>query len=247
MKNRTWLLVVAALLMIGSAAGLLVRMKAKQRLGEPGVRTRLPAEGRNLEVVLPEFVLDYASEAVAQQKIVVDTLPQDTCYGQRLYRGPDDFWTQVNVVLMGSDRTSLHKPQFCLEGAGWKIDHDASARSTIHMTRPEDYDLPVMKLLVTRQVEENGQVRTLRGVYVYWYVADGVLSGDPKGVERMWSMARTLLTTGVLQRWAFVTYFAVCRPGQEQATFERMNKLIVASVPEFQLTPKPTERVVAGQ
>jgi hypothetical protein len=48
-----------------------------------------------------------------------------------------------------------------------------------------------------------------------------------------------LLTTGVLQRWAYISYFAVCEPGQEDAAFERVKKLIVASVPEFQLAPKP--------
>jgi hypothetical protein len=137
---------------------------------------------------------------------------------------------------MGADRTSHHKPQYCLEGAGWRIDAPASSRETIRIERPHEYDLPVMKILVTRQVEHNGQSQTLRGVYVYWFVADGALSGDPTGFERMWWMARELVTTGVLQRWAYVTYFAVCLPGQEEATYERLKKLIELSVPEFQLT-----------
>ena len=44
-------------------------------------------------------------------------------------------------------------------------------------------------------------------------------------------------STGVLQRWAYVSYFSVCEPGQEDATFARMEKLIAASVPAFQLPP----------
>jgi hypothetical protein len=55
--------------------------------------------------------------------------------------------------------------------------------------------------------------------------------------QRMWWLARDLLRTGVLQRWAYVSYFSVCAPGQEDAAFERMNKLIAASVPEFQAPP----------
>jgi len=47
----------------------------------------------------------------------------------------------------------------------------------------------------------------------------------------------------VLQRWAYVTYFAVCAPGQEDAAYERLKKLIQTSVPEFQLTPKPAAPV----
>jgi hypothetical protein len=40
-----------------------------------------------------------------------------------------------------------------------------------------------------------------------------------------------------LQRWAYISYFSPCLPGQEGPTFERVKKLIAASVPEFQLTP----------
>lgn len=238
MSTRKLALGIITLLLMVATAGLLVRVKAKQTLGRPGVATRPLPESKNLEVVLPEYVLDYTSEVIEQDKNVVAALPPDTSYGQRRYQAPDGFWTQVNVVLMGADRTSHHKPQYCLEGAGWRIDAPNSSRETIRMARPHEYDLPVMKILVTRDVEHNGQRQTLRGVYVYWFVAEDALSGDPSGFERMWWMARELVTTGVLQRWAYVTYFAVCLPGQEEATYERLKKLIELSVPEFQLTPK---------
>jgi len=245
MNPRKLILIAVTLLLIGGTAGVLVRIKAKQTLGLPAVTTRPLPDSNNLEVVLPEFVLDYTSKVIEQDKIAVATLPQDTSYGQRLYTAPDGFQAAVNVVLMGSDRTSHHKPQYCLVGAGWNIDSAASSRETIQIGRPHDYELPVMKVLVTRQVEAGGQSRTYRGVYVYWFVADEALSGDPTGFERMWSMARQLLTTGVLQRWAYVTCFAVCQPGEEQATYERLKKLIASSVPEFQLTPKPRASVAA--
>ena len=146
MNARKLMLMVVTLLLIGGTAGLLVRVKAKQTLGRPGVKTRPLADSKNLEVVLPEFVLDYTSEVIEQDKIAVATLPQDTSYGQRRYKAPDGFWAQVNVVLMGADRTSHHKPQYCLEGSGWKIDGPASSRETVHIERPREYDLPVMKL-----------------------------------------------------------------------------------------------------
>ena len=63
----------------------------------------------------------------------------------------------------------------------------------------------------------------------------------------MWWMAQKLLTTGVLQRWAYISCFAVCLPGQEDALFEHMKRFIAASVPEFQLVPKPGGAVVAAQ
>ena len=107
------------------------------------------------------------------------------------------------------------------------------------MERPLNYELPVSRLLATREVESNGQRGLVRGVYLYWYVADGAMSGSALGLERMWWMARELLRTGVLQRWAYISCTAVCAPGQEEATTERMKQFITAAVPEFQLTPKP--------
>jgi len=243
MNTRKWLLSVVALLMIGSAAGILVRLKSHQRLGQPGVKTIPLAESKNLEVILPELVLDYTSERIEQDKIVIGILPKDTSYGQRRYQAPDDFRTLVNVVLMGSDRTSLHKPQFCLEGAEFHIDAAASGEESVPIERPLAYDLPVMKLVATRQVELDGQLRTFGGVYVYWFVAEDVYTAQHW--QRMWWMARELFRTGELQRWAYVSCFAVCLPGQEEATFERLKKFIAASVPEFQLTPKAKERVAA--
>jgi len=248
MTKQKVILAGVALLMIGSAAGLLVRLKANQRLGEPGVRTAPVAGGKNLRVLLPARVLHYASEEIEQEGIVTNTLPADTSYGQRRYldlANPND-WLLMNVVLMGADRTSIHKPQYCLEGAGWHIDAAATAETTVRVERPQPYDLPVIKIVSTRQITDaKAQTVTVRGIYVYWFVADGALSGDKSGAQRMWWMARNLLRTGVLQRWAYISCFTVCLPGQEDATFERMKKFMAASVPEFQLVPKPAGAVVA--
>jgi Protein of unknown function (DUF3485) len=242
MRNQKILLVVG-LLMIGSTAYVLGYLKANQKLGEPGVKTGPSVAGGKLDVLLPELVPGYTSQWRDQSDVTVSTLPKDTSYGQRLYTSTSDgFQVLVNVVLMGSDRTSIHKPQYCLTGAGYNIDNAASGRESIPMDRPQSYDLPVMKIVATKGYVENGKPAKQRAVYVYWYVADGILSGDPSGIERMWSMASELLKTGVLQRWAYVSYLAVCLPGQEAETFERIKKLIQASVPEFQLTPEPPEQ-----
>jgi len=240
--NKKIILLLVSLLLIGGGAGALVKLKKKQRLGAPGVRTEPMAGSKNLHVVLPEQVLIYASQEREQPPIVTNTLPRDTSYGQRIYvnRENTNDWIQMNVVLMGTDRTSMHKPQFCLEGAGLSIDPNASQETNIHIERPQSYDLPVIKLVATgRQQSASGEPIIFRGIYVYWFVADDVLSGEMSGRQRMWSMAKNLLQTGVLQRWAYVSCFAVCRPGQEDATFEHMKQFIAASVPEFQLTPKP--------
>jgi hypothetical protein len=246
--NRTkWIFAVTGLLLIGAGAGLLGRFKSNQQLGLPGVKTRPLANSRNLEVVLPETALDYSSEWLPQTALVTNTLPPDTSYGSRRYTAPDNFSVQVSVVLMGSDRTSLHKPQYCLTGAGWGIDSHATREESIRVERPQPYDLPVVKYVASRQMQHEGRTVDVRGLYVYWYVADDALSATESGLGRMWSMARELIATGVLQRWAYISYFAVCAPGQEDATYERLKKLIAATVPEYQLAPKPKPQLAATQ
>jgi hypothetical protein len=235
MKQQKLILLVVTLGLIASSAGVLANMRAHQKLGPPAVKAESVADSIRLEVLLPERVLDYESKAVPEEQMVLDYLPKDTSFGQRLYTAPDGAWARVNVVLMGTDRTSLHKPQFCLEGQGWSINDNLSSETSVHIERPHSYDLPVMKIIGSKVLNINGQQVQAKGVYVYWFVAQNEITA--KHWQRMWWMARDLFSTGVLQRWAYISYFSACKPGQEDVTFERMKKLISASVPEFQLTP----------
>ncbi len=242
MKKRNGILFALALLIMVGGALWLRDFRGRQRLGEPGVKIRLDRDKPGgLEVLLPERVLDYDSQPVPTDDLVLAVLPKDTSYGQRRYQNPEGFELLMNVVLMGADRTSLHKPQFCLSGQGWNIDAAQSAETSIHIDRPASYDLPVIRLNMSKDLNVRGQTMNASGIYVYWYVADGMVSATTSGYQRMWWMARDLLRTGVLQRWAYVTCFAVCPPGQEDATYARMKTFIANAAPEFLIAPKTGE------
>jgi hypothetical protein len=238
MNKQKWIVLIAALGLMGGGAGLLANLRANQKLGQPAVKASPIPGSVRLQVDLPERVLDYASKAVEVDKTTIGWLPGDTSFGQRLYRAPDGFEASVNVVLMGSDRTSLHKTEFCLEGQGWRIDRGASCETKVHLDRPYPYDLPVMKFIASREVTDQGRTFTAQGVYLVWFVADGD-EYTARHWQRMWWMARDLLLTGVLQRWASISYFTICMPGQEDAAFERLKTFLRASAPEFQLVPRP--------
>jgi hypothetical protein len=228
MNKQKWIILIAALGLMGGAAALLTRLQSHQKLGQPAVKTTPIPGSPRLQVDLPERILDYTSRPVEVETNVLEWLPPDTSFGQRLYRAADGFEAMINVVLMGSDRTSLHKTEFCLEGQGWRIDRGASIETKVHMERPFPYELPVMKFVATREASSGGEERTARGIYVLGFVADGD-EFTAQHWQRMWWMARDLMHTGILQRWASIGYFAACAPGQEEATFERLKKLIAAS------------------
>ena len=239
MKGKPLIAAALVLALIGAAAGILHHAKSGQRLGEPGVKTRPLPGSRNLEVLLPDKLPGYKSEWVPQSPIVTNQLPPDTSFGQRLYTGDDGFQALINVVLMGGDRTSIHKPEICLVGQGWKFDEAATHPAVVPMARPLAYDLPVMRVVASIDTTENGQPVKRTCVYAYWFVDGNRFTARHN--DWKWWMIRDFLTTGVLDRWAYVTFFSICSPGQEEATFERMKKLMIAAVPEFQLVPKPAK------
>jgi hypothetical protein len=238
-NRQAQILAGVVLVLIGGTALLLSRMQASQQLGRPGVRVAAKSvfdENGGLvatnSVELPESVLNFHSNPMPISTNVTAWLPRDTTYGCRYYEAPDGFGMTLNVILMGSDRTSIHKPEYCLPGQGTSIDRKESR--VIPVREPHAYDLPVTCFTVSREIEEKGVRRRVQALYLFWFVADGQISADHN--QRMLWMTRDLLTTGVLQRWAYVSCYSVCPPGQEAAVFDRMAELIGAAVPRFQLT-----------
>ena len=241
MKRNTFLPGFVVLVLLGVTAALLVEIKNNRRLGEPGVRTR-PLAGakpgsKNLEVLLPESVTGWGSMILTQAQIVVDALPSDTSFGQRVYKAEDGLQVLANVVLMGTDRTSIHQPEICLPGQGWQIDRDASRADTIHVEKPFAYELPVTRLVASlHTTDTNGQPVVIRCNYVYWFVDADSYTGNKDDFK--WSMMWSVLRTGTLDRWAYIAFFSYGIQGQEDAVYDRTKKLIAETVPEFQLVPR---------
>jgi hypothetical protein len=243
MNRQSKVAFAVALALIASTAVGLSRLQALQRLGTPGVKlVEQPVyreDGETIgtnSVALPERVLNFESNEQPIAKVVWNWLPKDTTYAQRLYRAPDGFWTMANVVLMGTDRTSIHDPKYCLAGQGFQTLKEEF--DSVPIREPHAYSLPVFKWTIRREaITPEGAKVPQSALYVFWFVGDDQLTANHK--ERMWWMARDLITRGVLQRWAYVSCFSACAPGQEEATYARMREWIAAAVPQFQRAAGP--------
>jgi len=242
MKPSKWLILAAALGMMAATGSYLVKVHQHMRLGAPGVKVgpvvlydetgRVAAQQ---SVLLPESVPGFKSKSLPVTQVELEALPKDTTFGRKLYSN-GRITVQTSVVLMGSDRTSIHQPQYCLDAQGWYIEHKDQVQLPID--RPFPYQVPALRL--TASIEEKNKLNQLiqwKGIYVYWFVSADRLTSDQGA--RMWSIAKTMLEKGELERWAYISYFTTCQPGQEEATFEQLERFIRASVPEFQ--------TVAGQ
>jgi hypothetical protein len=236
MKRQKLIFGAIVLALIGGTALLLAAVP--QKLGAPGVKASPVPGSERWRIDLPESVM--GSVVSSNRELdgkALEMLPKDTSYAEREYYWTDALPIISSVVMMGTDRTSIHKAEYCLKGQGLNIDQ--MKQETIRMYEPQPYDLPVIKILASGSFTDGDKTRKFSCVDVYWYVADGALSNDHTGFGRMWSMTKQLVFTGVLQRWAYVRFIATCQPGQEDATYERIKQMIAASVPQFQLTPKP--------
>lgn len=225
---------VGALLLMAVAGGAIFKLQARQSLGRPGVLAEAQDGSKRWRIPLPERVAGMSSEEVPVVQEELDGLPPDTSFGKRLYRAADGAPLLLQVVLMGRDRTSIHQPQYCLTGQGFLIERTEEVRLAVGA--PPARELPALKLTASKTfTTPDGQPVPVRGIYVYWFVADGAVTAHRR--ERLWWMARELLRTGTLQRWAYVSCFAQCRPGEEEQAFARVREFLAEAVPQFQRPP----------
>ena len=241
--RRSWLLAGLCLVFMAVTALVLARTQSGHRLGKPGLRlasVAIPDDAGGTaateSIFLPERILDYRSEILPITRLELGWLPRDTTYGRRLYTGADGYQVQVSGVLMGTDRTSIHKPEFCLPGQGFQIRRRSPREILIE--RPHRYALPVTRIDALREIRKpDGTVIRHAGVFVYWFLSDTRLSNDH--FQRMWWLALDLVRTGELQRWGYLSCLAPCLPGQEDAAYARVEALIRELVPEIQTTTGP--------
>lgn len=241
MKMRERVLLFVCLALMGATALGVAELKSHRRLGKPGVRAEVVPGSPRMFLDIVTNVAGYDFREVPMSEVVTNALPPDTSFRQCTYSNAEGF-VQSFVVMMGGDRTSIHQPQFCLTGAGWSVDGARSEMTTVRIERPRPVDLPVMKLIPSRMVEQDGKKQQLSGVYVYWYVADNVVTANHSQFGL--GVIKHMLKTGELQRWAYVTYFSPCYPGQEDRAFNRIQRLMNKTLPEFQLSWPPP--LVAG-
>lgn len=238
MTPRDLKIAIAALAVIGlTALGVVF---GKPRVGQPGLvveKKSLTNEVgevvRNERVYFPATVDEFVGSDAPISTNEISTLPKDTTYGRKLYRDRSGLPIQLSAVMMGTDRSSIHRPQTCVTGVGWLI--EKSEIISIPVAKPQPYTLKATALLLNKQFrDENGGAHDMRGWYIFWFVAEEDVV--PRLGEAHWLIAQNLLFSAKLPRFAYVSAYSYCRPGEEGALLARMKRVISSSVPEFQKT-----------
>lgn len=223
----------AALGLMLAAVGLVSHIRNGQRVGEPGVKLEnvplISDSGRiarTNSVHLPLAIDGYTAETVAITDLEFNYLPPDTSFGRVAYRSYDrQFMATASVVLMGTDRTSIHRPEYCLTSQGWRI-----LRQTVEVIRipgSPQLEIEVQRFDTHIQGRDSGGRNVERGgVYVFWFTTEG--QSTAHHFQRQWSMMKSLLFENVVQRWAYISFFSQCQPGREEDCYRRLVGLISA-------------------
>jgi len=192
------LIVVVAILAAG--VGLTALTSDVKQVSQPGIK--LVDE----KPVLDERVAGWVGgpqEGLLEAELKI--LPADTAGARRLYRDAQSNDVYCSIVLAGKDVTSIHRPEMCLPGQGWKIDREFV--ETIPISSAPGGQLQVMRMNTSRPVSvSGGRTIQVRALFAYWFV--GKEKTTPHHWQRiLWtSLDRVLHSTN--HRWAYIMVHA---------------------------------------
>ncbi|HUI06278.1 MAG TPA: exosortase-associated EpsI family protein [Verrucomicrobiae bacterium] len=133
-------------------------------------------------------------------------LPADTEGARRLYTDANHDELFCSVVLAGRDVASIHRPELCLPGQGWKIENEYT--EPIRTAAAPGGVLHVMRMNATRSVVlENGQTDRIRTIFLYWFVGKNRVT--PYHWQRIFWTACDRVFHNTNHRWAYIMITAV--------------------------------------
>jgi len=125
-------------------------------------------------------------------------LPADTMISRRMYQNKKGDAIAVAIVLSGSDRRSIHRPQQCLPAQGYSVE------SSSVMTAPLEGRQPLrLTMIKARRGEDKANQGSPRLLLAYWFLGGGHETHDH--IMRAVYMAWDSLIHGVRPRWAYVS------------------------------------------
>lgn len=145
-------------------------------------------------MTLPDTVgayLGFNEDATEAEKRI---LPPDTEFSKKRYIGDPEGEVTCEIVLSGSQKNSIHRPQVCLVGQGWTILQE----QPMSVLLPDGRKQRVRVLTLSRRVGG----RTLTGYFVYWFVGRDKTTDDH--LKRILYTSWDRLAHGVNHRWAYV-------------------------------------------
>ena len=156
-------------------------------------------------------------------------LPEDTGMLKTQYKHPNGHALFVSIVLSGRARDSIHRPQLCLTGQGFRIVRSSVIRVPIEGRG----DLGVMVLDLVRPARlPDGQTVDVPSYYAYWFV--GKNRETPYHTTRMIWMGLDRVLHNIAHRWAYIAV-AGFRDSHDDAYIKEIGEFIQLLYPSMLL------------
>jgi hypothetical protein len=140
-----------------------------------------------------------------------DLLPPDTVLFRKVYENGAGNRLFTTIVLSGSERASIHRPQICLEGQGNRITADQVI--SVPIPGREPLDVMVLDLHESRRLPD-GRLAEGFSYFAYWFVGKG--RETPYHTQRMVWMATDRIFHNVSHRWAYISISGTRQDGMDR-------------------------------
>jgi EpsI family protein len=192
------------------------------KVSEPGV---------NLYPDGTPFLVDQAGDWTGGEKTGLTEdeqrlLPKDTEGSRRLFKDKDGNELFCSIVLAGRDVTSIHRPELCLPGQGWKIQSEFT--QAIPVPSAPGGVLNVMRMNAVRTIQlPGGRTGELWSVFAYWFVGKGRIT--PYHWQRIYWTAKDRVLHNTNHRWAYILIHKPIKEGEADATASQDNAMKVVA------------------
>jgi len=151
---------------------------------------------RDLE--LPDICPECGEQLFKMARAEKEALPEDTEFVKSAYTNEAGTRLFTSIVLSGTARDSIHRPQRCLKGQGNTIDGEYNLKVPLEGRDP--LKIRVIKASRIFHTEE-GEVPYF-SYYAYWFV--GQDRETPSHYARMFWLAWDRVVRSKANRWAYI-------------------------------------------
>ena len=156
---------------------------------------------RDLEI--PDICPDCGEPLFNMSRSEYEVLPKDTEFIKSAYTNGDGGRISASIVLSGTARDSIHRPQRCLKGQGNSLDGEYTLEVPLEGRAP----------LNIRVIKASREFRTAEGIvpyysyYAYWFV--GQDRETPYHLGRMFWLAWDRVVRSTANRWAYIAVYGM--------------------------------------
>ncbi len=150
------------------------------------------------ELEIPDICPDCGERLYNMSRAEKEQLPEDTEFVKASYTNAAGARVFASVVLSGTARDSIHRPQRCLKGQGNLLDGEYTLEVPLEGRAP----LKVRVIKNHRIYQTQDGPVTYFGYYAYWFV--GQDRETPYHLGRMFWLAWDRVVRSTANRWAYI-------------------------------------------